>query len=138
MLTPKRTKHRKAQKGRSLTRVFEGSGTLLENGTVGLKSTEVSRITSRQIESARRVLLRYITKGGKIWIRVFPDKPVTKKPPEVTMGIGKGDVDHYVFEIKPGRIVYELGGLPVEKAIEALKQASYKLPFKTKIVIKED
>ena len=138
MFTPKRTKHRKAQKGRSLKREFEGSGTLLEYGVAGLKSTEVSRITSRQIESARRVLLRYITKGGKIWIRVFPDKPVTKKPPGVTMGIGKGDIDHYVFEIKPGRIVYELGGIPLEKAVEALKKASYKLPFKTKIVKKDD
>ncbi len=138
MFVPKRTKYRKMQKGRSLTRSFENRGTVLEYGTVGLKATEVSRITSRQIEAARRVLLRYIQKGGKIWIRVFPDKPVSKKPPEVRMGMGKGDVDHYVFQIKPGRIIYEISGIPTNKAVEALKQASYKLPFKTKIIIKEN
>ncbi len=134
MLVPKKTKYRKSQKGRSRSRTFESRGVNLEYGSFGLKALESARLTSRQLEASRRVLLRYIQKGGKIWIRVFPDKPITKKPPEVTMGGGKGDVDHYAFPVKPGRIIFEIDGISGEKATEALKQASFKLPFKTKIV----
>ncbi len=134
MLVPKKTKYRKSQKGRSRSRTFESRGVNLEYGSFGLKALESARLTSRQLEASRRVLLRYIQKGGKIWIRVFPDKPITKKPPEVTMGGGKGDVDHYAFPVKPGRIIFEIDGISGEKAVEALKQASFKLPFKTKIV----
>lgn len=134
MLTPKRTKFRKAQKGRRLKRDFESRGVALEYGTFGIFSLENKRITSRQIESARRILLRYIRKGGKIWIRVFPDKPVTKRPPEKRQGGGKGDVDHYVFQVKPGRVIFELGGISEADATTALKQIGYKLPFKTKII----
>ena len=134
MLTPKKTKYRKAQKGRSLKRDFESRGVELEYGNFGICSLENKRITSRQIESARRILLRFIRKGGKIWIRVFPDKPVTKRPPEKRQGGGKGDVDHYVFQAKPGRVIFELGGILEVDAMNALKQISYKLPFKTKII----
>ena len=134
MLTPKRTKYRKAQKGRRLGREFECRGVTLEYGTFGIASLENKRITSRQIESARRILLRFIRKGGKIWIRVFPDKPVTKRPPEKRQGGGKGDVDHYVFQVKPGRVIFELGGVPEVDAMNALKQIGYKLPFKTKTI----
>ncbi len=134
MLTPKRTKYRKAQKGRRLGRDFECRGLNLEYGTFGIASLENKRITSRQIESARRILLRFIRKGGKIWIRVFPDKPVTKRPPEKRQGGGKGDVDHYVFQVKPGRVIFELGGVPEVDALNALKQIGYKLPFKTKTI----
>jgi len=122
------------QKGRSLKRNFESRGVNLEYGSYGICSTDNKRITSRQIESARRVLLRFIRKGGKIWIRVFPDKPITKKPPEVGMGGGKGDVDHYVFQVKPGRIIFELDGIAESDAMKALQQISYKLPFRTKII----
>jgi len=134
MLTPKRTKYRKAQKGRRLGRDFECRGVTLEYGTFGIASLENKRITSRQIESARRILLRFIRKGGKIWIRVFPDKPVTKRPPEKRQGGGKGDVDHYVFQVKPGRVIFELGGVPEVDALNALKQIGYKLPFRTKTI----
>jgi len=134
MLTPKRTKHRKVQKGRRLKRDFESRGVSLEYGQFGVCSLENKRINSRQIESARRVLLRFIRKGGKIWIRVFPDKPITKRPPEKRMGGGKGDVDHYAFQVKPGRIIFELDGISESDAMTALKQVGYKLPFKTKII----
>ncbi len=134
MLTPKRTKHRKMHKGRGLKRNFESRGVDLEYGAYGICSIDNKRITSRQIESARRVLLRFIRKGGKLWIRVFPDKPITKKPAEVPMGGGKGDVDHYVFQVRPGRIIFELDGIAESDAMKALKQISYKLPFRTKII----
>ena len=103
-------------------------------GNFGLKSLETRWITSRQIEAARRVIIRYLKKGGKLWIRIFPDKPVTHKGTEVPMGGGKGSVSHYVFPIRPGRIIFEVGGIPEEEAKEALRKAGDKLPVKTKII----
>jgi len=134
MLFPKKVKHRKWQKGRSKGK--ETRGTELSFGSYGLKSLDARWITSRQIEAARRAITRYVQRGGKIWIRIFPDKPVTKKGTEVPMGGGKGSVDHYVFPVKPGRILFELDGVPEEVAKEALRRAGHKLPVKTKIVSK--
>jgi len=132
ILYPKKVKHRKWRKGRS--KGIETRGTKLSFGSFGLKSIETCWITSRQIEAARRTILRYFKKGGKLWIRIFPDKPVTKKGTEVPMGGGKGNVDHYVFPIKPGRIIFELDGIKEELAREALQKATDKLPIKTKFV----
>ncbi|PIP25097.1 MAG: 50S ribosomal protein L16 [Candidatus Nealsonbacteria bacterium CG23_combo_of_CG06-09_8_20_14_all_36_12] len=132
MLYPKKVKHRKWRKGRS--KGTESRGTELAFGSVGLKSLETCWLSSRQIEAARRAIMRYLKKGGKLWIRIFPDKPVTKKGTEVPMGGGKGSVDHYVFPIKPGRIIFEIDGLKEEIAKEALKKAVDKLPIKTKFV----
>ena len=109
-------------------------GTELVFGTFGLKSLGTSWITSRQIEAARRAIIRYLRKGGKLWIRIFPDKPVTTKGTEVPMGGGKGRVSHYVFPIKPGRIIFEVTGIPEKEAREALRKASDKLPVKTKFI----
>lgn len=134
MLQPKKVKHRKWHKGR--TKGVETRGTELAFGSFGIKSLEARWITSRQIEAARRAMTNYIQRGGKIWIRIFPDKPVTKKPPEVTLGGGKGAVDHYVAAIKPGRILFEIDGVSNEVANEALRLAGHKLPVKTKIVKK--
>lgn len=134
MLQPKKVKHRKWQKGR--TKGYETRGTNLAFGAYGLKSLEASWITSRQIEAARRAMTRYIQRGGKIWIRIFPDKPITKKPPEVTLGGGKGSVDHYVAAIKPGRILFEMDGVTREIALEAMRLAAHKLPVKTKLITK--
>jgi large subunit ribosomal protein L16 len=105
-------------------------------GSHGIQATTHSWVTSRQIEATRRVLTRYVKRGGKVWIRVFPDRPVTKKGAEVPMGKGKGSPDHYVATVKPGTVLFEIGGIPEEKAVEALKLASYKLPVKTKIISK--
>jgi len=113
---------------------IERRGTKLVFGNFGLKSLETRWITSRQIEAARRVIIRYLKKGGKLWIRIFPDKPVTHKGTEVPMGGGKGSVSHYVFPIRPGRIIFEIGGIPEEEAKEALRKAGDKLPVKTKII----
>ncbi len=135
MLFPKKVKHRKWQKGRA--KGTESRGTTLAFGEFGLKSLESRWISSRQIEAARRAILRYLKKGGKLWIRIFPDKPITRKGNEVPMGGGKGDVDHYVFWAKPGRILFEIGQVPEEIAREAFKKASDKLPVKTKFVKKE-
>jgi len=132
MLMPKKVKHRKWRKGRS--KGIECRGTELAFGSVGLKSLETRWISVRQLEAARRAIMRYLKKGGKLWIRIFPDKPVTKKGTEVPMGGGKGSVDHYVFPIKPGRIIFEIDGLKEEIALEALKKAAAKLPIKTKFV----
>lgn len=132
MLQPKKVKHRKWHKGR--TKGVESRGTELAFGSFGIKSLEARWITSRQIEAARRAMTNYIQRGGKIWIRIFPDKPVTKKPPEVTLGGGKGAVDHYVAPIKPGRILFEIDGVTNEVALEALRLAAHKLPVKTKVV----
>jgi len=132
ILMPKKVKHRKWRKGRS--KGIDVRGTDLVFGSYGLKSLESRWLSSQQIEAARRVILRYLRKGGKLWIRIFPDKPVTKKGTEVPMGGGKGSVDHYVFAAKPGRIIFELDGLKEELSTEALKMASVKLPIKTKIV----
>jgi len=132
ILMPKKVKHRKWQKGRS--KGIETRGTELAFGTFGLKSLETKWITARQIEAARRAVIRYLKKGGKLWVRIFPDKPVTKKGTEVPMGGGKGGVDHYVFPIKPGRILFELEGLKEEQAREAFEKAADKLPIKTKFI----
>ncbi len=132
ILMPKKVKHRKWRKGRS--KGIEVRSTELAFGSYGLKSMGTKWITSRQIEAARRAIIRYLRKGGKLWIRIFPDKPVTKKGTEVPMGGGKGSVDHYVFPIRPGRIIFELEGIPEEKAKEAFRKASDKLPIKTKFI----
>lgn len=132
ILMPKKVKHRKWRK-RS-PKGIETRSTELAFGSYGLKSMGTKWITSRQIEAARRAIIRYLRKGGKLWIRIFPDKPVTKKGTEVPMGGGKGSVDHYVFPIRPGRIIFELEGIPEEKAKEAFRKATDKLPIKTKFI----
>ena len=135
MLVPKRAKYRKQQRGKMKGDAYRGNK--ISFGEYGLLSQSSAWITSRQIEAARRAIIRYLKKGGKLWIRIFPDKPVTKKGTEVPMGGGKGSVDHYVFPIKPGRIIFELEGIKEEQAKEALRRAGDKLPIKTKIVERE-
>ena len=132
LLYPKRVKHRKMMKGR--TKGLANKGTEINFGSFGLKSLGSHWIKSNQIEAARRVLLRYFKGKGKIWIRIFPDKPVTFKGNEVGMGGGKGNVDHYVYPIKPGRIIFEVDGVPSNIAREALKEAGRKFPIKTKVI----
>lgn len=134
LLMPKKVKHRKWRKGRS--KGIDSRGKELSFGAFGLKSLETRWITARQLEAARRAIMRYLKKGGKLWIRIFPDKPVTMKGTEVPMGGGKGSVDHYVFPIKPGRIIFELDGLKEEMAREAMKKAADKLPIKTKFIVR--
>ncbi|MBI5079091.1 50S ribosomal protein L16 [Candidatus Wolfebacteria bacterium] len=136
MLIPKKVKHRKWQKGRRLNRQKETRGTSLVFGSFGLQSLENDWINSRQIEACRKTIVHFTKRGGKIWIRIFPDKPVTKRPPEVTMGGGKGAVDHYVFPVKSGRVLFEMDGVSEEIAKEALKRAGAKLPVKTRIISK--
>lgn len=136
MLIPKKVKHRKWHKPRRGNKGTASRTNTVAFGTVGVVATSHSWVTSRQIESARRVLTRYVRRGGKIWIRIFPDRPVTKKGSEVPMGKGKGAPDHYVCTVKPGTVMFEMGGIPVDKAQEALNLASYKLPVKTKIITK--
>ncbi|MEX0870113.1 MAG: 50S ribosomal protein L16 [Candidatus Spechtbacterales bacterium] len=134
MLIPKKVKHRKWWKGRRRTTV-ETRGTTLAFGKYGLQVVEgESWITSRQIEASRRAITRYMKRGGKVWIRVFPDKPVTAKGTEVPMGGGKGSVDRFVFPVYPGRILFEVDGVSEEVAREALRRAKYKLPVRTKII----
>lgn len=132
MLQPKKVKHRKWFKGRS--RGVESRGARLAFGGFGLQSLEARWITARQIEAARRAITHHIQRGGKLWIRVFPDKPVTRKPPEVTLGGGKGAVDHYVVAVRPGRILFEMDGVAPDVAGEALRRAAAKLPVKTRIL----
>lgn len=132
ILIPKKVKHRKWQRG--VSKGVAGRSTNLAFGSYGLKSLETKYITSRQIEAARRAIIRYLRKGGKLWIRIFPDKPITTKGAEVPMGGGKGSVEYYVFPIKPGRIIFELEGIPEKQAREAFRKASDKLPVKTKFV----
>ncbi|MBN1205603.1 MAG: 50S ribosomal protein L16 [Myxococcaceae bacterium] len=132
MLQPARTKHRKMHKGRMHGRAYRGSD--LSYGEFGLMSLQPGWITSRQIEAARIAMTRYVKRGGKIWIRIFPDKPITKKPAETRMGTGKGGVEYYVAVVKPGRILYEMEGMTPEVATSALKLAQAKLPVLTKIV----
>jgi large subunit ribosomal protein L16 len=132
MLQPKRVKHRKWRKG--VSGGVETRGTTLVFGTYGLKSLGSSFITARQIEASRRTILRYLKKGGKFWIRIFPDNPVTSKGSEVPMGNGKGAVDHYAAYVKPGRIIFEIEGLKEDMAKEALEMAADKLAVKTKFV----
>lgn len=135
LLMPKKVKHRKWHKGRS--KGVENRGTQLNFGSFGLKSLGTKWITARQLEAARRQIIRYLKKGGKLWIRIFPDKPVTFKGAEVGMGGGKGGVDHYVYPIRPGRVIFELDGIKEEIAREALEGAGNKLPVKTKFIKKE-
>jgi len=132
MLYPKKIKHRKWRKG--ISKGIETRATELAFGSFGLKSLGTRWISTRQIEAARRTILRYLKKGGKLWIRIFPQKPVTNKGTEVPMGGGKGNVSHYVFPIKPGRIIFELEGVKEEIAKEALEKAAGKLPLKTKFL----
>ena len=136
MLQPKRTKYRKQQKGRNRGMAHRGSS--LAFGSFGLKSLEPARITNRQIEAARIAMTRYMKREGKVWIRIFPDKPITSKPAEVRMGKGKGALDHYVAVIRPGRIMFEMDGVPLEIAKEGLRLAAQKLPVATKIVVRRD
>ena len=132
MLQPKRTKFRKAHKGRIHGQAT--SGATLAFGEYGLKAMEPERVTARQIEAARRALTRHMKRAGRVWIRVFPDVPVTKKPLEVRMGSGKGAIELWVTRVKPGRILFELDGVPVQLAKEALALAAAKLPIKTRFV----
>ncbi len=135
MLQPARTKYRKVQKGR--VRGMAKRGLFLSFGEFGLQSTERGMVTSRQIEASRMAMARFIKKGGKIWIRIFPDRPVTKKPAETRMGKGKGPVEGYAAVIKPGRVLFELEGLDVAMAKQALKLAADKLPVKTQFLTRE-
>jgi large subunit ribosomal protein L16 len=141
MLFPKKTKYRKWQVAR---KSFEkrsrkaSRGTTVAFGEFGLQATSPSRVTSAQIESARKALVRHLTKVGRYWIRIFPDKPITAKPAEVGMGKGKGDLKYYCFEVRPGRILFEVSGVKEERMREALRKAGTKLPCTTKVVSKEE
>jgi large subunit ribosomal protein L16 len=132
MLQPKRTKFRKQMKGRN--RGLAQRGSKVSFGEYALKSTDRGRMTARQIEAARRTITRYVKRGGKLWIRVFPDVPITKKPIEVRQGKGKGNVEYWIAQIQPGRILYEIEGVSEDVAREAFKLAAAKLPFKTAFV----
>ena len=132
MLQPKRTKFRKVHKGRN--RGLAQRGSKVSFGTVGLQATGRGRITARQIEAARRAMTRHIKRGGKIWIRVFPDKPIPQKPLEVRMGKGKGNVEYWVAQIQPGRMLYEMEGVSEDVAREAFRLAAAKLPISTRVV----
>ncbi len=136
MLQPKKIKHRKWQKGRSRKRVTETRGININFGSFGLQSLSSAYIDSKQIEAARKAISHFTKRGGKVWIRIFPDKPITQRPPELTMGGGKGAVDHYVFPVKPGRILFEIDGLSEEISKEALMKAGHKLSVKTRVVKK--
>lgn len=136
MLQPKRTKFRKAQKGRM--KGISGRGHQLSNGMFGIKSMDSEFITSRQIEAARIAATRYMKRQGQLWIKIFPDKPITKKPLEVRMGKGKGAPEYWVAIVKPGRIMFEVGGVPMDIAKEALRLAAQKLPVKTKFIVARD
>jgi len=136
MLQPKRQKYRKQQKGRNRGLAYKGS--TISFGSFALKSLEFNRITSRQIESARVALTRHMKREGKVWIRIFPDKPLTSKPAEVRMGKGKGAIDHYVAEVQPGRILFEVEGVSEELAYESLRLAAQKLPVACKTVTRYD
>lgn len=135
MLSPKRTKFRKQHRGRMRGMAHRGSD--ISFGDFALQATEPCWLTARQIESARRAMTRYIRRGGKIWIRVFPDKPVTMRPAETRMGSGKGNPEFWVAVVKPGRIVFEIAGVPEATAREAMRLAAFKLPFKTKFIVKD-
>lgn len=134
MLTPAKTKYRKAQKGGKKILGFSAVGHELAYGSFGLKALEPGKLNSKQIESARKVVTRYMKRAGKLWIMVFPHTPVTKKPAEVRMGSGKGNVEYYIAKIKPGRIIFEIDGIDNAAATVALQKAAAKLPFTTKIV----
>jgi len=134
MLQPKKVKHRKQMKGRN--RGMASRGTNLDFGDYGLQAVACRRITARQIEAARIAMTRYVKRGGKIWIRIFPDKPVSKKPAETRMGKGKGNPEEWVALVKPGRILYEMEGVDESTAREALRLASHKLPVRTRFVMR--
>jgi large subunit ribosomal protein L16 len=136
MLSPKRTKFRKQHRGRMRGLATRGSN--INFGDFALQAQEPSWITSRQIEASRRAMTRYIRRGGKIWIRVFPDKPVTMRPAETRMGSGKGNPEYWVAVVKPGRILFEIAGVAEEVAREAMRLASHKLPIKTKFIAREE
>ena len=135
MLQPKTTKYRKQMKGKN--RGLASQGNKVSFGEYGLKATDRGRITARQIEAARKAMTRHIRRGGKIWIRIFPDKPITKKPLEVRQGKGKGNVEYWVAQIQPGKILYEMSGVDENLAKEALKLAAAKLPVDTKFVTRK-
>lgn len=132
MLMPKRVLHRKVQRGKRRGKPYRGSR--INFGEYGLQTMECGWITSRQIESARVAITRHVRRGGKVWIKIFPQKPVTKKPAETRMGSGKGPPEYWVAVVKPGRVLYELSGVPLEEAKEAMRLASHKLPLKTKFI----
>ena len=136
MLMPKRVKRRRVHRGRMTGKALRGN--TVTYGDWGLMATEPAWVTSQQIEAARVAMTRYIKRGGKVWIKIFPDKPVTEKPAETRMGSGKGSPEYWVAVVKPGRVLFEIAGVPEEAAREALRLASHKLPCKTKIVKKED
>ena len=136
MLMPKRVKYRRQHRGRM--KGFAHKGNELAYGEYGLQATEATWMTANQIEAARRAMTRYIKRGGNIWIKVFPDKPVSKKPAEVRMGSGKGAPEYWVAVVKPGRVLFEMGGVSEEIAREALRLAAMKLPIKTKFVVREE
>ncbi|HOI35926.1 MAG TPA: 50S ribosomal protein L16 [Bacillota bacterium] len=136
MLMPKKVKYRKQQRGRM--RGIATRGNELSLGEFGLQAIEPGWITSRQIEAARIAMTRYTKRGGNVWIRIFPDKPVTKKPAETRMGSGKGAPEYWVSVVKPGRVMFEIGGIPEDVAREALRLAGHKLPIKTKFISKEE
>lgn len=135
MLQPARTKYRKQFRGKR--RGIATQGNEVDFGTCGLQATTVGWVNARQIEAARRAMSHFTKRGGRIWIRIFPDKPVTKKPPETRMGSGKGDVHEYVAVVKPGRMMFEISGVSNEMAKEAMRLAGAKLPVKSKFVVKE-
>ena len=135
MLMPKRVKFRRVQRGRLKGKAMRGN--TISNGTYGLVALEPAWITSQQIEAARIAMTRYIKRGGQVWIKIFPDKPITEKPAETRMGSGKGSPEYWVAVVKPGRILFEVAGVSEEVAHEALRLASYKLPCKTKIIARE-
>lgn len=136
MLQPKRTKHRKAHKGRINGDAKRGA--TISFGSFALKALEPKWITNRQIESARQSMTRHMKREGSVWIRIFPDKPITRKPAEVRMGKGKGNLEYYAAVVKPGRIMFELDGVPMQLAKEALQLAAQKLPIKTKFIVRRD
>ena len=136
MLMPKRVKFRRVQRGRLKGKASRG--TTLSNGSYGLVATEPAWITSNQIEAARIAMTRYIKRGGKVWIKIFPDKPITEKPAETRMGSGKGSPEYWVAVVKPGRVMFEMDGVSEEVAREAMRLAGHKLPIKTKFMVREE
>lgn len=136
MLMPKRVKYRKVMRGRLKGKAWRGNS--VSFGTYGLQAVESHYITSRQIEAARRAMVRYIRRGGKIWIRVFPDKPWTKRAAETRMGSGKGSVEHWVAPVRAGRVMFEMAGIREDQAREAMRLAAFKLPMRTQFVIRDD
>ena len=135
MLMPKRVKYRRVHRGRLTGKAYRGAE--ISNGSYGLVATEPAWITSKQIEAARIAMTRYIKRGGQVWIKIFPDKPVTKKPADTRMGSGKGSPEYWVAVVKPGRVMFEIAGVSEEVAREALRLASHKLPIKTKVLAAE-